>query len=155
MRIVEDDLRGPEIAALLREHLAAMHEHSPSESVHALDLEALRAPGITFWSAWSGATLAGCGALKELDPTHGELKSMRTATTHLRQGVASAILEHLVAVAADRGYRRLSLETGSGPAFDPAHALYRRHGFVACGPFGDYAADPFSRFFTRTLDRSA
>jgi putative acetyltransferase len=151
VKILQDDLRGPEIAALLREHLAGMFATSPPESVHALDLPALRAPEITFWSVWDGPSLAGCGALKQLDPSHGEIKSMRTARTHLRRGVASRLLEHILEVARDRGYARLSLETGSGPAFEPARALYAKFGFRPSGPFGAYRDDPFSRFMTREL----
>lgn len=151
IHIVEDDLTGPEIAALLREHLAGMHATSPPESVHALDIEALRGPDITFWSAWEGAELAGCGALKEIDPEHGEIKSMRTATAHLRKGVAARLLERIVKTARDRGYRRVSLETGSGEAFEPAHRLYERYGFVPTLPFASYTDDPFSRFFTLIL----
>jgi putative acetyltransferase len=151
LRIVQDDLTGPEIAALLREHLAGMHTHSPPESVHALDLAALRSPDITFWTAWEGTALAGCGALKQLDPRHGEIKSMRTASSHLRRGVASMLLAHVIRVARERDYTRLSLETGSGPAFDAAHALYTRFGFRYCGPFADYRDDPFSRFMTLAL----
>lgn len=151
LRLVEDDLTGPEVAALLAEHLASMHAVSPACSVHALDLERLRDPAVTFWSAWDGDGLAGCGALKELDPTHGEVKSMRTATTHLRRGVASALLERIIATARERGYERVSLETGHGPDFDAAHGLYARHGFVPCGPFADYTDDPFSRFLTLAL----
>ena len=146
IEIREDDLSGPEIAGLLQLHLAGMHEHSPPESVHAFDAARLKAPDVTFWTAWTGGELMGCGALKELDPTHGEIKSMRTAAGHLRKGVAAAILQHIMAVAASRGYERLSLETGSGSAFEPAHALYRRYGFSDCGPFADYRPDPFSRF---------
>jgi putative acetyltransferase len=139
------------VAALLGEHLAGMAEHSPAESIHALDLPALRAPGITFWTAWDGPELLGCGALNELDTRHGEIKSMRTSRAHLRKGVASAILSHLVGEAARRRYLRLSLETGSGVAFEPAHALYLKFGFRYCGPFGDYQDDPFSRFMTLEL----
>jgi putative acetyltransferase len=147
-----DDLTGPEVAGLLQEHLTSVAQHSPPESVHALDLERLRAPEVTFWSAWEGATLVGCGALKELDPTHGELKSMRTASTHLRRGVASAILQHMLGVARVRGYRRVSLETGSMEAFAPARAMYARFGFVACPPFADYFEDPYSVCMTQELD---
>jgi putative acetyltransferase len=129
-----------------------MHLHSPPESVHALDLEGLRAADVTFWSVWDGDALVGCGALKELAPDHGELKSMRTAASHLRRGVAAAVLEHIVGVARGRGYRRLSLETGSAEAFAPARALYARFGFQFCGPFGDYGDDPHSVFMTRTLE---
>jgi putative acetyltransferase len=146
-----DDLRGPEIAELLREHLRCMAEVSPPESMHALDLEELRKPGITFWSIWQGMELAGCGALKELDPGHGEIKSMRTARTHLRKGVASLLLEKLIAEAKRRGYRRLSLETGSMPYFQPAHNLYRKFGFIHCPPFIGYSEDPNSVFMTREL----
>lgn len=151
MNIIIDDLTGNEIAQLLQEHLTAMHLESPPESVHALDLTALRQPDITFWTVWQEAELMGCGALKALSPTHGEVKSMRTATAHLRKGVADYLFSHLITVAKHRGYQRLSLETGSTPAFLPAHQLYLRHGFVVCGPFADYAEDPFSIFMTRSL----
>ncbi len=151
MNIRVDDLSGAEVQALLAAHLRGMHDHSPPESVHALDLDGLRAPDITFWSAWSDETLLGCGALKELNPEHGEIKSMRTAEPHLGKGVASAFVEHILSVARERGYTRLSLETGSGAAFEPAHALYLKHGFEFCGPFGDYTNDPFSRFMTRRV----
>jgi putative acetyltransferase len=146
-----DPLDGPEIAALLSEHLEDMYRISPPESVHALDLEKLRAPGITFWSAWSGGVLAGCVALKKLDAGHGEIKSMRTATGQRRRGVGAALLEHALEQAHARGFRRLSLETGTQPEFAPARALYARYGFVPCGPFGDYAQDPCSTFMTRAL----
>jgi len=151
LRIVIDDLSGPEVAALLAEHLASMHQLTPAESVHALDLSGLRAPGVTFWSAWYGAELAGCGALKELDPTRGEVKSMRTAAAHLRRGVSAAVLAEIIATARHRGYDELLLETGPAPAFGAAHALYSRFGFEPCGPFGDYSDDPFSRFFRLAL----
>ncbi|MFO1239493.1 MAG: GNAT family N-acetyltransferase [Sphingomonadaceae bacterium] len=146
-RIVEDDLTGPDIAALLRAHLDAMHEHSPPGSVHALDLQALKAPEITFWSIWVEDRLAGCGALKELEPDHGEIKSMRTAQSHLRRGVASQVLSHMIAVARERGYRRLSLETGSSAPFVPAHRLYEAFGFEPCGPYGDYEDEEFSQYY--------
>lgn len=151
MRIVPDDLRGADVHALLQEHLAHMHSLSPPESVHALDLAALRAPDVTFWTARRDGELLGCGALKQLDAAHGEVKSMRTATPHLRQGVAARMLEHILAEAQRRSYRRLSLETGSLEAFTPARRLYERYGFVECGPFGDYAPDPYSVFMTREL----
>lgn len=151
MRIIEDDLCGREIAALLTEHLAAMVRNSPPQCVHALDLSALRAPDITFWTAWNESSLLGCGALKELDPTHGEIKSMRTADAFLGQGVGSAMLSHLIDQAASRSYLRLSLETGSGPAFAPALALYEKFGFEYCGPFANYRNDPFTRFMTMEL----
>jgi len=151
MDIRVDDLRGPEIRALLEDHLAEMHRNSPPESVHALDLDALRAPGITFWTAWSGGDLMGCGALKELEPTHGEVKSMRTAPAFRRQGVGKAMLTQIIREAEARRYHRLSLETGSMEAFLPARELYESFGFSYCPPFGDYALDPNSVFFTRVL----
>ncbi len=151
MDIRIDDLAGPEIHALLEEHLRNMRAISPPESVHALDLDALRAPGITFWTVWSEGTLAGCGALKELDRGHGEVKSMRTASARRRNGVARAMLAHIVAQAHDRGYRRLSLETGSMDAFVPARRLYESFGFEYCGPFADYRCDPNSVFMSKAL----
>ena len=151
MKILPDDLAGVAIRDLLAAHLRGMHDHSPPGSVHALDLDGLRSPDITFWSVWEDEELLGCGALKQLDATHAEIKSMRTAKAHLGKGVASALVEHILDVALERGYARLSLETGSGPAFEPAHALYRKYGFEFCGPFGDYTNDPFSRFMTRRL----
>ena len=152
LRIEADDLSRPEIHALLHEHLRSMHALSPPESVHALDLAKLRAPDITFWSAWKGAVLVGCGALKELDPSHGEVKSMRTPDAHRRIGAGRAILAHIVAAATARGYQRLSLETGAAEAFRPAQRLYESAGFTRCGPFGGYRADPNSVFMTRRLD---
>lgn len=151
MEIRIDDLTGPEIAALLAGHLKCMAQVSPPESCHALDLERLRQPGITFWSVWDGQQLAGCGALKEIDATHGEVKSMRTATAHLRQGVAGIMLEHIIAEARRRGYRRLSLETGSMPYFEPARSLYRKAGFKECAAIAGYQPDPNSVFFTREI----
>lgn len=146
-----DDLRGPEIAALLQEHLDEMAQYSPPESIHALDLERLRRPEITFWTVWQNDELVGCGALRELDATHGEIKSMRTSSQHRRQGVAAAMLQHILDEATRRGYRRLSLETGSPAPFERARQLYARFGFEFCGPFGDYALDTYSVFMTRTL----
>jgi len=151
MRIVHDDLSGPGIAALIGDHLADMRRHSPPESIHALGLEKLRQPDVTFWSAWEGDELVGCGALRHLDATHGEIKSMRTAPAHRRKGVAAAMLHHLLDEARRRGYRRVSLETGSMAAFEPARQLYARHGFTSCGPFADYRPDPNSVFMTREL----
>jgi len=151
MQIKVDNLRGPEIAALLAEHLECMAQVSPPEGRHALDLERLRQPGITFWTAWDGPVLAGCGALKEIDAAHGEVKSMRTAMTHLRRGVANMLLRHIIAEAKRRGYRRLSLETGSMEYFKPAHTLYLKAGFGACEPFAGYRADPNSAFFTMEI----
>ena len=143
-----DDLSGPEIAALLAEHLRALAEITPAKSRHALNLDQLRQPGITFWSVWEGKVVVGCGALKELDVGHGEIKSMRTAAGHLRKGIGSMVLQHLIAEAKRRGYRRLSLETGAMHHFTPAQALYRKFGFRECPPFGSYAADPNSLFLT-------
>lgn len=154
MLIRIDDLTGPEIRALLEEHLRNMHELSPPESVHALDLDSLRQPGITFWTVWSDGELLGCGALKELDPTHGEVKSMRTAATRRRSGVGRAMLQHILAEARSRAYTRLSLETGAMEAFAPARRLYETFGFTYCAPFADYGEDPNSVFMTRTLGES-
>lgn len=151
MEISLDDLCGADVAALLQEHLDDMHRHSPPESVHALDLEKLRRPEISFWVAREGGVLLGCGALKQLDPRHGEIKSMRTASAHRGRGVGEAMLAHLLAEARRRGYARLSLETGAPAAFDAARRLYARHGFVECGPFGDYVPDPYSTFMTLEL----
>jgi putative acetyltransferase len=151
MNIRIDDLSRPEVRELLLGHLGNMALHSPPESVHALNLEAFRNPSITLWSAWEDDELLGCGALKELDATHGEIKSMRTVEKHLRRGVAARLLEHIVAEAARRGYKRLSLETGSMAAFAPARALYARFGFDYCRPFADYIEDPHSVFMTKTL----
>lgn len=145
MKIEIDDLSRPEIHALLNEHLQSMYELSRPESVHALDLEQLRKPDVTFWSAWEGPLLLGCGALKELDAWHGEVKSMRTAVAVRRQGVARALLAHIVAAARHRSYQRLSLETGSMEAFRPAQKLYESFGFDYCGPFGEYTEDPNRR----------
>ncbi|MEQ8312432.1 MAG: GNAT family N-acetyltransferase [Sphingopyxis sp.] len=150
-RIVEDDLSGVAIRALLEVHFAGMLANSPAGSCHFLDFDGLRGDGVTFWSIHRGANLAGCGALKILDARHGEIKSMRTAETFLRQGVAARMLDHILGEARARGLERLSLETGSSPAFEPALALYRRHGFEDCEPFADYKPDPFSRYMTRLL----
>jgi putative acetyltransferase len=152
MEIRIDDLGGPEIRALLVEHLHNMHQLSPPESVHALDVAALKNPDIAFWTVWSDGALLGCGALKELGSAHGEIKSMRTVTAHRRKGVARMMLEHIIAEARRRGYRRLSLETGSIAEFAPARNLYERFGFTYCAPFGDYVDDPNSVFLTRTLE---
>jgi len=151
MRITIDDLSGPAIVALLQAHLQNLAVLSPPESMHALDIDALRKPEITFWSVWDGEELAGCGALKELDAQHAEIKSMRTALAHLRKGVASRLLQHIVDEARRRNYRRLSLETGAGDAFVPARTLYAKFGFKPCGPFAEYVDDPNSVFMTRVV----
>lgn len=148
MRIEVDDVSRPQVVALVEYHLRAMHEISPPDSVFALDLSGLRQPGVTFWTLWEGSDLLGMGGLKELDADHGEIKSMRTAPTALRRGVGRRMLDHVVAEARRRGYRRLSLETGSNPPFAPAWAMYERAGFVPCGPFGAYSDTGFSRYFT-------
>lgn len=151
LKIRPDDLRGPEIAELLREHLRCMRRVSPPESVHALDLDGLRDADVTFWTAWQGAELAGCAALKELDAEHAEVKSMRTAYAFQRRGVASQLLAHVIGEATRRGYRRLSLETGSMEYFEPARQLYARFGFTYCPPFAAYVEDPNSVFMTMQL----
>ncbi|MFC4322901.1 GNAT family N-acetyltransferase [Litchfieldia salsa] len=151
MKIIVDDLTGQEITKLITEHLRGMELHSPPESIHALNLEELKKPEITFWSAWEQDQLVGCGALKELNSQHGEIKSMRTSTSHLRKGVARKILQHIIEEAKDRGYQRLSLETGSMEAFEPAKRLYLSFDFQYCSPFSDYIEDPNSVFMTRKL----
>jgi len=151
LRIVVDDLSGPEIAEFLNEHIEEMQSVTPPESKHALDLDGLRKPEVTFWSVLAGAELVGCGAIKELDATHGEIKSMRTSPRYKRLGIASRLLEHVVAEARRRGYERLSLETGSFEFFAPARALYAKHGFVPCGPFAQYKEDTNSVFMTKML----
>ena len=151
IEIREDDLTGQAIAALLREHLEGMAQASPPESIHALDLPSLRAPEVTFWSAWRGPELVGCGALKELNAQHGEIKSMRTVPAYLRQGVGGHVLTHIIKEAKRRAYVRLSLETGSMEAFASARALYAKFDFEYCPPFGDYVEDPNSVFMTKLL----
>lgn len=151
LRIVADDLTGPEILALLQLHLDDMHRWSPPESVHAMPAERLRQPDVTFFSAWDGDTLAGCGAIKHLEAGHGELKSMRAAPEYRGRGVGRAVLDRLLAEARARGYTRVSLETGRPEPFQPAQRLYRANGFVECPPFGDYVSDDFSICMTRLL----
>ncbi|MCB1589215.1 MAG: GNAT family N-acetyltransferase [Xanthomonadales bacterium] len=146
-----DDLSGVEIQALLAEHLANMRQWSPPESIHALDLTGLRAPGVSFWSAWSAGELRACGALQQLDAEHAEIKSMRTPAARRGQGGGRRMLDFLLAEAHRRGYRRLSLETGSQDGFVPARRLYASVGFVECGPFGRYQLDPHSVFMTLDL----
>lgn len=151
MRIVIDDLSGPAIARFLQGHVEEMRSVSPPESTHALDLDGLRKPEITFWSMMDGPTVVGCGALKELDLSHGEVKSMRTAPDQKKRGVASRVLRHIIDEARRRGYARLSLETGSYDFFAPARALYAKHGFAYCEPFAQYREDPNSVFMTKVL----
>lgn len=151
MEIKLDDVTGVAVLELVRQHLHSMTLHSPLESIHALGIEALRQPEVTFWSAWEGNELLGCGALKELNQEHGEVKSMKTATAHLKKGVARRVLQHIVDEARGRGYQRLSLKTGSMDAFEPARRLYAGFGFRYCGPFADYLEDPNSVFMTLEL----
>ena len=151
MKIKVDDLNGTEIAELLEQHIRDMRAISPPESKHALDLNGLRQPEITFWTVWDETSLAGCAALKELDPFHAEIKSMRTSPEHRNKGVASMLLRHIIDEAKRRNYRRLSLETGAMPFFAPARQLYLKFGFVCCAPFAEYREDPNSVFMTREL----
>ncbi|MBB1252437.1 GNAT family N-acetyltransferase [Streptomyces sp. OF3] len=151
MRIVVDDLSGRRTVEFLRAHVGQLRAISPPESTHTLDLDGLRRPEVTVWSAWDGETIVGCGALRRLDETHAEIKSMRTAPARKRSGVASRLLEHIVDAAREAGCNRLSLETGSAEFFAPARALYRKFGFADCEPFGDYREDPNSVFMTRHL----
>lgn len=150
-QIISDDLRGPEIRALLQQHFAAMLANSPAGSCHFLDFDGLTADGVNFWSIWISGELAGCGALKRIGPDHGEIKSMRVADAFRGRGAGYAMLQHIAAEARARGLSTLSLETGSGPAFADAANLYRRAGFRECPPFADYRPDPFSKFMTITL----
>ena len=154
-RIELDDLSRPEVVALIEEHLRNMHEISPPGNVFAFNVDELRAPGVAFWTAWSGDRLDGCAALKELSAETGEVKSMRTPVRLRRTGAGRALLNHLVLVARQRGYRRLYLETGRHPAFMPALTLYRSVGFYDCGPFGPYSQNDFSVFMSLSLGPGA
>jgi putative acetyltransferase len=151
-RIIEDDRQGPEVADLLAFHLAEMHALSPACKVHAMPVERLRQPDVTFYSAWDGSELAAVGALREIDATRGELKSMRATPAYRGKGAGEAILLHLVAEAQRRGYTWLGLETGRPAAYLPAQSLYRKHGFSECEDFGDYIGDEFSLCMSRGLD---
>ncbi|HQR22665.1 MAG TPA: GNAT family N-acetyltransferase [Burkholderiaceae bacterium] len=146
-----DDLSSADVQALIAEHLAGMRGNSPRGHVHALAIEGLRRPDVTFWSAWQDTVLCGCGALKELDAESGEVKSMRTRPAFLRQGVGQALLDEIVRTARGRNYASLFLETGTGDAFAAAHALYLRNGFSWCGPFGEYEATEFNVFMVKRL----
>ena len=148
MRIETDDLSRPQVIALLNEHLSNMHELSPPESVHALDVGKLRSANISFWTVWDQDALLGCGALMQLSAIHGEVKSMRTPQAMRRKGAGRMVLAHIIGVARERGYRHLSLETGTGDAFVPAQKLYSSFGFSVCGPFGSYVEDPYSLFMS-------
>lgn len=152
MRIKVDDLADGKVIAMLEAHHAEMHLYSPPESVHALDKSKFKDPSLTFWSAWDGEMLIGCGALKQLSDKHGEVKSMRTAKGYLRQGIAEHVLQAIMAEAKQRGYKKLSLETGVNDAFGPSLELYKKHGFEECGPFGCYVLDPHSQFYSVALD---
>ena len=151
MRVVEDDLSGPEVRTLLEQHFAGMLAASPEGACHFLDFDGLKAGDVTFWSVWQDDSLAGCGALKQLEAGHGEIKSMRVADTFMGKGAGHIMLQHIIAEAKDRGYQRLSLETGTGPEFGAAHRLYNRAGFKQCGPFADYEATPFNHYMTMEL----
>ena len=151
MIIKIDDLHSSEIAALLEEHLQNMYLITPPESVHALDIEALRKPEITFWSAWEDSVLYGCGALKQINPAHGEVKSMRTVSLYRRKGIASVLLTHIIDVSKQRGYKKLNLETGSMKEFNPARTMYEKFGFSYCDPFEGYSEDPNSVFMVKHL----
>lgn len=155
MKFKIDNLSDPKIAKFLEDHLRDMTSVSPPESKHALDLEGLRMPEVTFWSAWEEEELVGCGALKELNGSHAEIKSMRVCPERRGRGLASKLLGHILAEAASRGYRRLSLETGSMSFFEPARKLYEKFGFQYCLPFGCYKEDPNSMFMSLPLSENA
>jgi putative acetyltransferase len=146
-----DDLLGKEIVFLLEEHLDDMRATSPPESIHALDLTQLKDPAVQFYTIWKGKLLAGCGAIKNLDGNHGEIKSMRTANSFQKQGVGATLLIHMIKEAKLFGYQKLSLETGTMAFFNPAHCLYAKYGFTDCAPFGDYKEDPYSKFMSLNL----
>jgi putative acetyltransferase len=151
LRIELDDLSRASVLALLEEHLRNMYELSPPDKVFAFDASKLKAPGVTFWTAWNGESLLGCAALKEISATQGEIKSMRTAQALRRTGAGRALLDHIIEVARSRGYRALYLETGCHPAFLPAQSLYRSAGFAVCGPFGSYRENGNSVFMSLRL----
>jgi putative acetyltransferase len=151
MQIDRGDLSNPEVIALLELHVTRARAETAPGSAHALDLSGLRSPDISFFAAWEGRELLGVGALKQLSPLHGEVKSMHTAAGKRRDGVGTAILQHIISEAGAMGLTRLSLETGSWNYFEAARTFYRRHGFVACAPFGDYKSDPNSVFMTLEL----
>ncbi|MFF9768226.1 GNAT family N-acetyltransferase [Streptomyces sp. NPDC053086] len=151
MNISVDDLSGPEIIDFLDAHVREMRSITPLESKHALDLEGLRKPEVTFWTIKDGDALVGCGAIKQLDADHAEIKSMRTDPSRKRSGIASKLLAHIIAEARRMGYSRLSLETGATDFFAPARGLYEKFGFEYCAPFADYKEDPNSAFMTRLL----
>jgi putative acetyltransferase len=151
MEIREGGLDEPEVIDLLRVHLDEVRGQRTPGGAHVLDREGLKRPDVSFWTAWRGEALLGCGAIRQLDAAHGEIKSMRTAPDQLRRGAGIGLMAHMLGVARERGYKRLSLETGATPEFDAAQALYRQLGFTYCEPFGEYRADPLSRFMSRAL----
>jgi putative acetyltransferase len=151
MEIIVDDLSGQEIEKFLAEHISDMQAVSPPESKHALDLDGLRKPEITFWSVYESGKLVGCGALKQLSNSEAEIKSMRTSANCRGKGIASSLLQYILLVAEKRGYNKVSLETGSMPFFAPARNLYAKFGFVVCPPFGEYKTDPNSVFMAKVL----
>ena len=146
-----DDPQADDVRAMLRRHLEFAHRNSPAEHLHALDVDRLLDPAVTFFSARFEGAVLGVGAIRHLDASHGELKSMHTLESARGQGVGRAMVDHLLALAADRGYRRVSLETGAGPAFAPAQALYARVGFRPCPPFGEYTVNPYSICMAKEL----
>lgn len=150
--VVAGGLDEPQVQGLLADHMVNMHADTPAENAHALNLDGLRDPAISFWSAWELDALLGVAALKELAPDHGEIKSMRTSPEHLRKGVSRALLNQILLTARDRGYTRLSLETGTAPSFEPANRLYESFGFVDGPVFGGYPDSPHNRFMTLSLD---
>jgi putative acetyltransferase len=154
MNIVPGNLGDPQVVALLQIHLTRSRAETAPGSAHALDLTALKSPGISFWTVWDEEVLLGCGALKRLSADHGEVKSMHTRESERCNGIGSAMLRHIIAAARAEAMSRLSLETGSWDYFRPARALYRKHGFVECAPFGDYVADPNSVFMTLDLRKA-
>jgi len=151
MTIVEDDLSRDAVRALVKLHLEGMHAASPPGTCFVLDLSGLQEPNVTVWSAWRANALCGIGALKQLDQTTGEVKSMRTHPDHLKSGVGAALLEHIIGQARSRGLSKLSLETGDGPEFEAALSLYRKRGFVKGAPFADYQPSDFNQFFHLAL----
>lgn len=153
MEIKLDDLSDPKISCFLEEHINEMKSVSPPESKHALDIEGLKASSVTFWSVWDDTEIVGCGALKEWDVLHAEVKSMRVASAARGQGIASQLLAYIINQARLRGYQRVSLETGAMPFFEPARKLYEKFGFEYCTPFGDYINDPNSVFMSCKLDK--
>lgn len=151
MEIREGGLDEPEVVALLHDHVARARANQTPGGAHVLDIAGLKRPDVSFWSVWEGGALLGCGALKLIEPDHGEIKGMRTAPAQLRRGAGAALMAHILSVARERGYRRLSLETGTTPEFEAAQALCRQFGFTPSEAFGDYEAHPLSKFMSRAI----